>query len=400
MNSIFRPLILSAIFIALLMPAIALSGAKTGLKIPTVPITGGKKLKVTDKGDVAGVEPMPGISKHQTVSWETLTGKYFDLKRTLPEPKPQELISTRGMMKKEVVSTIDLPKMMRSLHQKSFTDAKYGANEEWVKSFGNIVNAFKQIKGNAKKTDALLTKLSNQYPAIYKEVSAYLPQLVRDDFLYSKKWDPYKDESVKGKQNDGILFVDHWYMQADPKRHKVWNENLGEHKVYQAAAVLYADLNTIKEMERNYANYFSQVGQDYLEVYPVPNSLYRGVDNRGNEFYRMNLFLRNDLPFPYDSASYVMNICEHYLEDGTLVADYYSENRDDLNWMAGRDTYYKIETTKNELVGWMIVTTLDFDIKNVPERDIDRIVSMKAGLGNMKRISEQLMDKKMGQASR
>lgn len=378
----------------LLFNAPTLQATPAGLKIPDVPVTGGKKLKRSHDGNIAGVMPMPGLSKPTIISWEELTTKHYDLRRTLPKPRPQELTYTEGFIAKHKVTTIDLPRLMRTLTVKVFSDPKYHAEEYWVKSFGNIIAEFKRVKSNPRETDALLDKLEKQYPEIYAEVTPYLQQLVRDDFLYSSKWDPYKDESVKGKQNDGILFVDHWRIQADPSRLAVWNENLGEHKVYQGAAIIYADIQTIKEMERDYANYFVQVGQEYMEVYPVQGSYYRGVDANGNDFMFMQNFLRNDLPFPYESASYIMNILEYYDADGIYNTDYYSDNKEDLNWMAGRDVYFPILTMRNELVGNMIVTNLDFDIKNVPERDIDRIVGMKAGLGNMKRISEQMMDKK------
>ena len=362
--------------------------------IPKVQITGGKKIRRGNDGNIKGVDPVPGLSHPVLITWKELSTKYFDFDRVIPSPQKEELTFVRGLLQKREITTVDLPRFMKNFTQKTFTDPKYKANEEWVKSFGNIINEFKLAKGNQRQTEKLINQLKKQYPLIYKELDPYLVQLVRDDFLYSTKWDPYKDESVKGLKNDGILFVDHWYMKKNPNRHNRWNQNLGEHKVYQGAAILYADVQTIKEMEKDYAKYFSQVGQDYLEVYPVMNSYFYGLDPRGNEFLRMELFLRNDLPFPYESASYIMNILEHYDNEDYLLADYYSSNQEDLNWMAGRDTYIPIKTTQGKLVGNMIVTVLDFDIKNVPERDIDRIVSMKAGLGNMKRISEKLLENK------
>jgi len=376
------------------VPDIGLYAAKSRLTIPEVPVTGGKKLDRKKDGSVSGVQPMPGLPAPKIISWQELTTKHYKLARTIPSPTIQELTSIRGFFSKRVVTTVDLARVMKTYTQMTFTDPKYRADQEWLLSFGNVINEFKKVKGNSRRTKELINTLEKKYPAIHKKLMPYYLELIRDDFLYSKKWDPYKDESVKGKKNDGILFVDHWYMQPNPKRDLVWNQNMGEHKVYQGAAILYADVRTIKEMERDYAKYFEQVGQDYLEVYPVKGSYFRGQDPRGNDFLRMELFLRNDLPFPYESASYVMSIMERFNEDDNLVSDYYSENKEDLNWMAGRDTYFTIYTTRGELVGNMIVTVLDFDIKNIPERDIDRIVSMKAGLGNMKRLSERLLDKK------
>lgn len=368
--------------------------APTGLKVPDVPVTGGKRATRWRDGNVVNVQPMPGLTDPKIITWDELTQKYFDPKRTIPHPRPQELVHQAGLFKSTTQRTVDLPRVMEMLTRKSFADPKYGAREPWVQSFGNIIAEFKKIKANARATDDLLAKLEKKYPVIYSEISPYLLQLVRDDFLYSSKWDPYKDESVKGKQNDGILFVDDWVMQPDPTRHAVWNQDIGEHKGHQGATIIYADVETIKEMEFDYASYFSQIGQHYLEVYPIQGSYFKGIDPRGNEFVRMQLFLRNGLPFPYDSASYVMNILERYDENGHLLTEYYSEDKEDLNWMAGRDTYLEVRTTDGTLVGNMIVTTLDLDIKNVPERDIDRIISMKAGLGNMKRMSEDLLTKK------
>lgn len=381
------------VFALLLSLTFGLSADAAGLKVPDVPVTGGKKQARASDGKVDGVEMVAGLGSAKPITWEEMAKSHFDMSHTLPYPRPQELTATQGLGNK-INTTVDIGVAMKRFAAKKFDDPKYAANEEWVKSVGNIIAEFKAIKGNSKKTDELLAKLQTTYPVIYAEIQSYLVQLVRDDFIYSAKWDPYKDESVKGKQNDGILFVDQWVIQNDPSRNPIWNKDPGEHKVYQGATLIYADVQTIKEMEKDYAKYFDQIGQNYLEVYPVPNTYFRGIDAKGNDFVRMDLFLRNDLPFPFDSAAYVMNILEHYSDDGYLLADYYSDNKADLNWMAGRDLYIPITTTKGELVGNMLVTVLDFDIKSVPERDIDRIISMKAGLGNMKRISEKLAEKK------
>ena len=94
------------------------------------------------------------------------------------------------------------------------------------------------------------------------------------------------------------------------------------------------------------------------------------------------------LPFPYDSTKYTMKLLDYYSKEGYYISDYYSENKSDLNWMAGRDTFYKVKDSDGQFVGYLIATELGFDIKSLPERDQDRVVSIKGAWGNIKLISE------------
>jgi hypothetical protein len=83
-----------------------------------------------------------------------------------------------------------------------------------------------------------------------------------------------------------------------------------------------------------------------------------------------------------------MKLLDYYNPKGYYISDYYSQNRDSLNWMAGRDTFFNVKNTQGKFVGWLIATELDYDIKGLPERDKDRIVSIKGAWGNIKLISE------------
>lgn len=369
-----------------------------GRKIPMVEVTGGRvaghKFKADYEKTVADLHLVMTTSKEfRTVPWSEAT-KWFDFAKTLPVPTANELNYSLGTLNKRQVKTRYLPDVFEKLYSKQFSDPKYGLktppvpDEDWVRSFGDMMLYFKNLRGKAPETEKALETLKTKYPAIWSEVSDVIPQLVRNDYLYSEKWDPYQTSTVKGKDGDGILFFDYWKMQPNPARSALWNNNPEEHHVYQAGVFIYATLQDIKSHERNFKEYLEYVGMGNLEVAMIGNSYIRGTDDKGDEFMGMEVWNAGALPWPYNPAAYAMKMFDYYNAKGQYVCEYYSENRADLNYMAGRDTYLEVKDSKNQPVGWLISTELDFDIKGLPEGDKDRIITIRGNWGNIKLIVE------------
>ena len=365
------------------------------LRMPQYFVTGGKIKdgKYPEDESVKTLKFAQLISNPRKINWEEAM-KFYDFSRSLPKPEKGELSYQTGFMIKKNVTTQHLPRVFEKIYNKRFTDPKYDfknsgdPKDKWVLSFGDMMLHFKSLRGKAKETEDSLKKIETKYPAIWMEVKHILPQLVRNDFLYSENWTPWEDESSKGRENDGILFIPYWKIKENKNRSLHWNKDLDQFKVYQGGVFMYSSLQKIKAVERHYQDYPKHIGMGYLEVFPLENSYMKGVDPRGNEFNGLEVYFRQDLPFPYESSKFTMKYFDFYNEDGYYISDYYSLDRNDLNWMAGRDTFFNVRTLSGNFVGWLIATELGYDIKNLPERDQDRVVSIKGAWGNIKLISE------------
>jgi len=319
--------------------------------------------------------------------------KFFDLSRALPEPTAEELQYEEGSFSKNVMRTRNITEVFTALYNKKFSDPKYGqiaATDAWVGSFGEIMSHFRDIKGKAAETKAALKFIREKYPIIWKDLAEVLPSLVQNDFLYSGAWNPWKEESSDGANNDGLFFLPYWKIRPVASRNVVWRSDLSDPKVYQGGVVIFGALDDIKRVERDYRLYPKHVKMGYLAAAPLENSYWVGVDEQGNEFTALEVFFRQDLPFPYDSTRYAMKLFDHYNGRGFYVSDYYSSNRVDLYWMAGRDTFFPLKDAKGETFGYLIGTELGFDIRNLPEGDKDRLLSIRGSWGNIKRIVEGL----------
>lgn len=384
----------SAIALFLLLPAgIGAAPAKSsGLKMPRYVVTG---FIDQDPDRAKSIEGRTLVSKIENpLNVDLAKAKaFFDLAKGIPSPTAEELKYEEGRLSKTMVRTENIEKLFASLYAKRFSDPKYGkiaSADAWVTSFGEILAHFREIKGKAAETKKDLAVIREKYPAIWAEVSAVLPSLVQNDFLYSKAWDPWKEESNAGENNDGLFFLPYWKIKPVASRDAIWRSDLSDPKVYQGGVVIFGALDAIKRAERDYRLYPKHVKMGYFAAAPIENSYWVGVDQNGNEFTALEVYFRQDLPFPYDSTRYAMKLFDHYNADGFYVSEYYSSNRVDLNWMAGRDTFFPLKDAKNETFGYLISTHLGFDIRNLPEGDKDRILSIRGSWGNIKRMVEGL----------
>ena len=274
------------------MPAYSLTGS---WKEPLVLPEGRQNLKEQLAKD---------IQTPEEANWDKLK-TFYNFSKALPQPTKTEFSYQTGFISKKTINTKHIPSVFSEVYNAKFTDPKYGLknpptkDQLWLRSFGDMMAKFKTVRGKPQETKTLLKIIQTSYPKIWSEVNVVLSQLVNDEFLYSEKWDPWKDGSPKASSsNDGLLFMPYWKMKPNANRPKYWNGDLSEHKVYQGGVFIYAPLQKIKAVERDYAKYAKHVGMGYLAAAPLKGTYWKGKDDKGDEFIALELFVRQDPTFP------------------------------------------------------------------------------------------------------
>lgn len=318
-------------------------------EMPRYSVTGGGHAATCEKyKSKSGFKTTALIQEPRLISWDQAQ-KDFKSSKALHEPTAQELRGSFHLAARfeELSQLPEMPEMLAD---------------------------FRNARGNAKAIAEGLARWRAK--PVWKKVSEILPSLVQDDYLWSAGWDPYKDESAKGKDNDGI------YLGP------AWTESNTQHTVLQGGVLMYASLERIKVIERDFAAYPKQVHMDYLEVSPLAGSYTRGRDAAGHEFVGLEVYFCQDLPFPYDAAKYTQKMLDHYSAQGIYVSDYYSEAGETYYWMRGRDQYFPVRDARGDVMAYFIATEITFDLKGIPESDHDRLISIKGSWGNIKRAAE------------
>ncbi|MFO0984023.1 MAG: hypothetical protein U1E76_20270 [Planctomycetota bacterium] len=316
---------------------------------------------------------LAGEIKPIETSFTDFAALHLEAGRLLPRPEAPDLVVGK-------TQRIDLAAQLAGLLRARHDELK----QDWMKSLGNVLARLRDVKAEARATGELLQQLEQEAPSWWHELKAVLPELVRADRLYGKDWDPDDDEP-----DDGLLCAPPWVIMPSPARAVFWNGIRGDREVCQAAAMVYADLASLKQMELDYASYTKHVGNQYKQIHPVAGSYLVGKDPAGNEFSSMRVFFENHIPFPFPNVEAELTVYDHFTADGSLLSEVYSSSRD-FHWLAGRDSLLPVSTLQGAFVGVLYVRELGFDVAGVPDGVSDRIKGIRSALGNKKRIAEQL----------
>ena len=320
-----------------------------------------------------------GVLRPREASWQELTGGHLDLGRLLPAPTPGELGNGDER-------TVDLAVLMGWLSKAEFREE----GDDWYRSFGDLVAAFAEVRRDTEACDRLFARLQAEAPDVARKAGPYLLELVREEYLYDEDWNPNKNSP-----DDGVLFAKPWRLGQVEDRSEFWSSFGGDREVYQAAALIYADMEAIKTTESDYRNYPNRVGSRFEQIYPVSETYLTGEDPNGREYSFLRVFYESDLPFPYSSYDCNLRVLNRFDDEGRLVCDVYGES-DDLYWMAGRDIFYPIETSDGQWVAYLLVRNLGLDIDGVPDGDGPRQDAMRGFIGNLKRMAEALYEERGG----
>jgi hypothetical protein len=159
--------------------------------------------------------------------------------------------------------------------------------------------------------------------------------------------------------------------------------------VQQGAALVRADVATIKAVENDFPRYPGRPGTSYESIVPIDGSHLRGLDPRSSPFAALRVRFESDLPFPFSTYACDLRILNRLRADGRLVCDIASPSAD-FYWMAGRDLYLPVVASDGSFQGELVVRLFGFDLRGVPDGDDARRIGLRSSLGSLKREAEAL----------
>lgn len=251
-----------------------------------------------------------------------------------------------------------------------------------LRNLGDLVARARARERGDGWLEALLAEARLEAPGLVDEAGPYLLALLDDAELRSPRWDPDREGA-----RDGIFLAAPWDLAQGGAR--PWRDLAGSTLVQQAAALVFADLEAIKEAENDYRSYPARPGATYRWIGALPGSYLRGEDGELGPFAALRLRFRSSLPFPFRGYTCDLRILNRLDGNGHLVTDIYAVGRD-FHWMAGRDVFLPLRTSQGEWVATLVVRLFGFDLAGVPDRDSHRRAALRASLGSLKREAEAL----------
>jgi len=314
------------------------------------------------------------------VSWEEFTSTVFDPALCLPEPTARELMDGR----KEIVH---LPSAMREWVKTDFAlrpgaEAGDGHTPTLV---GDLVRELRPIARDKKRLAKRLKELQARLPAFGARDAEWLSQLLRDEELHARGWDPDDDEP-----DDGLLLTPEWELDEKVKgRHAFWRDRGGNGYVYQLAAFYFADAHSIATTDCDLEAYKEHANNEYEEIYAVPGSLLRGVDPQGRPFAYYQVFYTWDVDFPYSTYDCELHVYIHVDDDGNLVTDTMSQS-EDVYWAASRDLFLPVFDRDGAWVCMLLAQQFGVDVDGVPDGEGDRLEGYRGLVGSKKKVCEAM----------
>lgn len=306
----------------------------------------------------------------RAASWDELARYVFDPAWILPSGLPL----APGEVGWAVELELELARLVACVGEPSAADV--GA----PRSFGDLVAASGGL--DPAGIEALLARFERAQPELARALAPFARELLRDERLRSKHWDPDRDRG-----NDGLLLARPLTLAevvAAP-----WKDLDGSRLVQQGAALVRADVATIKAVENDFPRYPGRPGTSYESITPVSDAYLRGLDPRGKPFAALRVHFESDLPFPYSGYACDLRVLNRLREDGHIVCDIASPSRDFL-WMAGRDLYLPVVASDGSWHGELVVRLFGFDLRGVPDGDDARRAGLRSSLGSLKREAEAL----------
>ncbi len=314
------------------------------------------------------------------ISWERFTAEVFDPALCLPEPTARELLDGRDEI-------VHLPAAMRAWVKRDFALAEgeeAGADHQaWL--LGDLVQELRPVARDKKELKRKLEQLQGQLAGFGARDAEWLSQLLRDNELHERGWDPDDDEP-----DDGLLLTPEWELDEKVKgRHSFWKNRGGNGYVYQLAAFYFADAISIATTDCDLESYKEHANNEYEAIYAVPGSLLRGKDPQGRPFAYYQVFYTWDIDFPYSTYDCELHVYIHVDDDGNLVTDTMS-NSEDLYWAASRDLFLPVFDRDGEWVCMLLAQQFGVDVDGVPDGEGDRLEGYRGLVGSKKKLCEAM----------
>jgi hypothetical protein len=329
-------------------------------------------LQTADSGP-AGADP---VEKPREISWQELCLEQFTLGSALPMPSEAE---ADGQPRDLTAWFADW--LARDLALAPGAEAEEGHVPVRV---GDLVAELKPLRGDTLRLERALLLKTAQLPGLDPAGRERLRELLCDSALQAEDWDPEDDF-----RDDGLLHLPSWEMDEDTAGVKRWQERSGDGTVLRTAVLLHCGLEDWFAIENDPKAYFRFATNRFEEVEIVAGSETRTEQPDGSPVEGRWFRVVSDLPFPFGDYEALTRVRTVYRQDGTVVADVYSDS-DDFHWFAGRDVFLPVRKADGERIAWLCLQEFGFDLDNVPEREKDRRAGVRMTLGNKKRMAEAL----------
>lgn len=295
------------------------------------------------------------------LAWSELAERAFDPRWRLPPRR---------------TSGTDLRAAMVELAALRFEVAD--ADGTTLRSFGDLARAAGPLGADERR--AWLDDLLRRAPEALAGEQATLRELLLDDQLFDRRWNPDDD-----LPRDGFVHADAWDLA---ELGAPWNDLGVTPLAEQGACFVRTDAATWKAVESDYRRYFDHVGVAYESLHPKRGTHYRGTDPDGLPFWTYRLHARCDLPFPFGDYKMDVHVLNH-AEGGRLVCDVYSTS-EDFHWLAGQDVFVPVAASDGAPVGLLVVRVYGFDLDGVPDKPAHRRAALRSALGNLRRAVERV----------
>jgi len=352
------------------------------LELGKIPLTGCRKLEANGKNCAEPVRlsnpsPLDHIDLHKKLAPNSM----------IPCPEKVQLNYITGRVFKNEVRTVDLSEEVPKWLSLCFQAPAYRADEVWVHSVGNILEAFEKIRGDKQAGEALLKRLRDTYPHVWAEVKSFLPEWVKDVFLYRDNWNPRKRGAPEDAENDGILERPPFLLNTSQGL-PAGSDSLpaGDQKIFQACAPIYAPLPDIFQAENDFLYYPFQAGSNYEEVYPINGSYFTGRDPAGFSFIIYDVAYKQK-PLPLWNLNFMLRQFLHFEAGRWQMINHLRQGN--MNYLRLRIFYDPILTTKGRVIGYVKTEWVDVDVKGLPEGDTDRQAGARGDVGNIKKMAEK-----------
>jgi len=306
----------------------------------------------------------------RAASWEELAREVFDPAWILPEGLPL----APGEKGLALELEVELARLVALVAEPSAADP--GA----PRSLGDLAAASRGL--DRAGLAALLARFERAQPELARTLAPIAGELLHDAGLLARKWDPERD-----RDDDGILLARPLTLAGVESA--PWKDLRGSRLVQQGAALVRADLATIKAVENDFPRYPGRPGTSYESIVPVAGAHLRGLDPAGRPFAALRVRFESDLPFPFGTYDCDLRILNRLRADGRVACDIASPSHD-FYWMAGRDLFLPVRASDGSFQGELVVRLFGFDLRGVPDGDDARRAGLRASLGSLKREAEAL----------
>jgi len=363
-------------------PGSLAAGAAEAIHLDRIPLTGCRKVEPSARAceEPVRLEPVP-------MSWQDAWNRLGPDAR-IPQPHAGQLAYEDGsLLSRRQIRTVNLSERVPQWLALRFDRPGFETPEPWMKSVGDMLEAFHKTRGDAAEQVAMLARLETLAPRVWEQVRDFLPEWARDDFLYSDAWTPQRTGRPARADNDGILERPPFLLATSPGEpvDPAGDEQDPQRKIYQAAAPIYASLEDLFAAEQDFGTYYRQAGANYREVFPLEGSYFTGTDPAGSPFllYDVSYFQR---PLPLWNLRFKLRQMLH-----RPGGRWQMENRlieGDMHYLRLRIFYDPIRTLDGRRIGYVKTEWMDVDIRGLPDRDADRQAGVRGDVGNIKRMAE------------